>query len=178
MSWKAVVAAGPRGGRVFILAALLAALGGLCGGCADGGDKEARVPSPDRKYVLVATVNQSKADMSTYGRVKLTVLDAAGRVDFQKQTRASGSLLWQIGWGPNDRIWLTCGDVGVLCWERQEDGSWPAVRGSYKGSARHGKWEWLNDDGSVNKVRWFLDDAEVTEEEFLSRLLDDEKHPG
>ena len=149
----------------------LAALAGLCCGCSDTGSKETRVPSPAGDYTLVATVNQSKADMATYKCVKLTVVDGSGGVDFQVQTRASGRMWWQIGWGPNNRIWITSSDIGLLCWDRQRDGSWPPVRGGYKRNMRYGKWEWLNDDGSVRKVRWFLGGAEVTEDEFIEGLL-------
>ena len=120
-------------------------------------------------------MNQSKADMATYKCVKLTVLDGSGGVDFQVQTPAPDRMRWQIGWGPNYRIWITSSDVGTLCWDRQRDGSWLPVRGGYKDNLRYGKWEWLNDDGSARKVRWFLGGAEVTEDEFLERLLEKEK---
>jgi len=162
-------------GSVFSLAALLAALAGLCWGCSGGGGEETRIPSPDGDYTLVATVNQSKADMATYKCVKLTVVDGSGGVDFQKQTRASGRMRWQAGWGANHRIWISSNDIGVQCWDRQRDGSWQHVRGSYKRNLRYGKWEWMNDDGSVRQTRWFLGGAEVTEEEFLKRLFEKEK---
>ena len=174
MPRKSSFAGHRRGGSVFSLAALLAALAGLCWGCSGGGGEETRVPSPDDDYTLVATVNRSKADMATYKCIKLTVVDGSGGVILRKQTRASDRMRWQVGWGPNDRIWITSSDVGVLCWDRQRDGSWLPVRGGYKGNLRYGKWEWLNDDGSVRKVQWFLNDAEVTEDEFIESLLGSE----
>jgi len=109
--------------------------------------------------------------MATYKCVKLTVVDGSGGVDFQVQTRALDRMRWQIGWGPNYRIWLTGSGVGTQCWDRQRDGSWQRIRGSYKRNLRYGKWEWLNDDGSVRKVRWFLADVEVTEDEYIEGLL-------
>jgi len=175
MSRKPAFAGHRRRGSVLSLAALLAALAGLCCGCSGGGGEETRISSPDGDYTLVATVNQSRADMSTYKCVKLTVVDGSGGVDFQKQTRASDRMRWQIGWGFNCRIWITSGDIGILCWDRQRDGSWLPVRGGYKGDLRYGKWEWLDDDGSVRRIRWFLDGAEVTEDEFLKLLLEKEK---
>jgi hypothetical protein len=82
------------------------------------------IASPDGNFVLVATVNRSKADPGRYLCVAFDVTDARGVLLDHHQTGASHVMRWNIGWLGNDTIRLESSDVGTYLWERREDGHW------------------------------------------------------
>ncbi|MBN2581927.1 MAG: hypothetical protein JXL80_02590 [Planctomycetes bacterium] len=152
----------------------------LCGGCSGDTAPQLRpVPSDDGKFTLVPSVNGEESAPPLRGRVKLTILDAQGQVVAAKETRVPAANRWQIGWAGPNRVYITSDVLGVLCWDHQEDGRWQGVRGSYKclgeQESRHGRWIWYYDDTTVDRIKWYYLGQEVTEDEYIERLMEDQK---
>ena len=94
-------------------------------GCARSGDyRPVAVASPDNQWVVVASVNESEADPSTYLCLQIEIRQADGVVVYREQTSASARLNWSIAWPDDGTVHLDSSDIGDLYWERQADGSW------------------------------------------------------
>jgi hypothetical protein len=89
------------------------------------------VASPDGKFVLVASINRSKANMLTYLCVVLDIRDSNGASLQTIQTGASDRLKWKVAWDRNNRIWLDSSDIGVYCWEKSRSGRWQELDFQY-----------------------------------------------
>lgn len=90
-------------------------------GCSSGTPE---IPSPDGLLKIVTSVERNNADPAAYRCVILEIRDAAGRVIFRENTRASDTHRWSLTWISNDRIRLESSDIGTYCWSRQADNSW------------------------------------------------------
>ena len=105
--------------RVALLAALVLA-GGV--GCRDR--DPVRIPSPDGRHTLVASVNESRADRTKYLCLRVQIVDAQGRVRYDEQTGASSRLAWRASWAGPGRVELDSSDIGRLAWRLRADGEW------------------------------------------------------
>ena len=80
--------------------------------------------SPDGKFTLVTSVNQSNADPRRYLCVIVDIKDSAGKTVYHKVTPASDTQGWSIRWLDNNKIQLASSDIGTHHIRRQADGSW------------------------------------------------------
>lgn len=95
-------------------------------GCRRSGSTSTSAPiaSPDGKYSLVTSVNQSKTDPTKYLCVILEIHDAQGILVGKVQTGASDRMRWNVAWDSKNRIWLKSADIGTHYCELQADGQW------------------------------------------------------
>lgn len=92
--------------------------------CAPAPSSSSSIPSPDGSLILVTSVNQSKDDPITYLCVKFQIVDSAGNLLYEEQTRASDRMRWSMHWEDNQHIVLDSSDIGTRVWEQQANGSW------------------------------------------------------
>jgi len=107
-------------GRYTVVAATLVAI--FTNGCG-----RVRVPpqkSPDGKFTLVTSVNESNADPRRYLCVIVDIKDSVGKSVYRKVTPVSDTQGWSIRWLDNDKIELASSDIGTHHIRRQADGSW------------------------------------------------------
>jgi len=137
------------------------------------------VPSKPGSLTLVPSVNGESAAPELRGCVRLTVVDEHGTTVTAMETGVPAKGRWQIGFTGDRRICITSDARGVQCWEIQDDGRWQATRGSYRkvghDRVRHGRWIWYRDDGTVDRVVWFHLGREVTEDEYVELLIQEQK---
>lgn len=80
--------------------------------------------SPDGKFTLVTSVNQSNADPQRYLCVIVDIKDSAGKTVYHGVTPASDTQGWSIRRLDNNKIQLASSDTGTHYIRRQSDGSW------------------------------------------------------
>jgi hypothetical protein len=85
------------------------------------------VLSPNGLWVVIASVNESQADPTTYLCVGIEIRQLDGSVVYRDQTSASARMRWSIEWLDDTTIHLASSDIGDLYWERQADGNWQRV---------------------------------------------------
>jgi hypothetical protein len=87
--------------------------------------KPEQLLSPSGNRVILATVNRSKEDMTTYLCIKLEIKDlSANKILFNIQTHASDRMRWSIHWLGEDSILLESSDIGDRCWKEISGGVW------------------------------------------------------
>ena len=84
-------------------------------------------PSPDGRFVLLTTINADKTDPTVYLCVKFQIMDEAGHLLYEEQTRASDRMRWTMKWAGNERVVLESSDIGTYTWERGSNGLWQKV---------------------------------------------------
>jgi hypothetical protein len=175
---RSVAAGRPR--PVAFVAVALAAAVALVTGCRDetSAANLTPVPSPDGLFTLVPSINDATADAEFRGCVKLTVLDRDGRTVTTLETGVPARNRWRTDWRGHHGIFFVSDDRGQQCWQRDDDGQWPRVRGGFLKQDgrehRHGRWIWYNDDGTIGRTVWYYLEQETTEEEYIERLLKDQ----
>ena len=77
----------------------------------------ARIISPSRKYMLIALLNEDKADTRHWHCVRLVLLTHSGETLSAVQTGASNIQKWAAGWMENDDIVvLQSSDIGTTAY--------------------------------------------------------------
>ena len=79
------------------------------------------IPSPSGAYTLVPSVNQSKADPTSFGCVNFDLLDGQTIVVQKAPTGASDFQRWALGWHDETTIVLHSSDIGVRAWKLADE---------------------------------------------------------
>jgi hypothetical protein len=170
----------PRAWGAVALVAVCATILPL-GGCRKNNNicKLEPVRSTPGSLILVPSVNDESAAPELRSCIRLTIVDEHGQTVTAMETGVPAKTRWQIGIHADQRAYITSDARGVQCWEKQDDGRWQATRGCYKkvgpDRVRHGRWIWYHDDGTVDRVAWFYLGREVTEDEYVDLLIQEQK---
>jgi hypothetical protein len=80
------------------------------------------VYSPDGTRVIIPTINFNKEDQDKYLMVHIKIQETkSGETLFQVQTSASDTMRWSVNWIDNNTVILKSSDIGVYCWEENND---------------------------------------------------------
>src|SRR5690349_12225326 len=105
--------------RIFFVAMVAPLL--AIGGCSP---PPTRIPSPDAALELLASVETSKADLTSYRCVVIEIRNKAGQVLYKENTHASDTMNWSIAWVSTNKIRLDSSDIGTYFWVQQAQGGW------------------------------------------------------
>ncbi len=105
-------------------------------GCRPSAPASSSIPSPDGKYIVDTSVNNSRKEMKSYLCVVLDIRDSTGRTIQTIQTGASDRMRWRIKWDAVSRVWIESSDIGLRYWEKNQSGSW--IEFSYDSDATKG----------------------------------------
>jgi len=115
-----------RGSAACRVLGVLAGLLPAALGCQGRGGRPVRITSPGGMRTLIVDINRNSSQAG-YNCVRFRVLNSAGAVEYEVQTKASDVMRWSMRWDGDDCVVLDSADIGTYKWCRDSSGAWHAM---------------------------------------------------